>query len=78
MGLLPSLKSAQVIAALLKAGFRVIRQTGSHVRLQHINDATRQVTVSKHSASLPLWIMRAILRQAKLSLKEFRKLLDRK
>ena len=78
MGLLPSLKSAEVIAALLKAGFRIMRQTGSHVRLQHVSDATRQVTVAQHSAPLPLWLMRAILRQAKLSLKQFRKLLGKK
>ncbi|MFY9463424.1 MAG: type II toxin-antitoxin system HicA family toxin [Candidatus Sungiibacteriota bacterium] len=63
MGLLPSLKSPQVIAALLNAGFRIIRQSGSHVRLQHPVDATRQTTVPQHSAPLPVWLMRAILRQ---------------
>ncbi len=78
MGLLPSLKSAEVIAALLKAGFHIARQSGSHVRLQHIADSKRQVTVPQHSAPLPLWLMRAILRQAKISIPEFRTLLGRK
>ena len=78
MGLLPSLKSHEVIAALVKAGFRIIRQSGSHVRLQHSADATRQTTVPQHSAPLPLWLMRAILRQAKISVTEFRKLIRRK
>lgn len=78
MGLLPSLKSAEIISALMKAGFRIIRQSGSHVRLRHPADATRQATVPQHSAPLPLWLMRAILRQAKISLAEFRRLLGRK
>ena len=78
MGLLPSLKSAEVIAALIKAGFHIIRQSGSHVRLRHIADITRQTTIPQHSAPLPLWLMRVILRQAKIPITEFRKLLGRK
>ncbi len=78
MGLLPSLKSAEVIAALIKAGFRIARQSGSHVRLRHYMDMTRQTTVPQHSAPLPPWLMRAILRQAKISITEFRKILGKK
>ncbi|MBI3421092.1 MAG: type II toxin-antitoxin system HicA family toxin [Candidatus Sungbacteria bacterium] len=72
------MKSAQVIAALMKAGFRIIRQSGSHVRLQHPTDPTRQATVPQHSAPLPLWLIHAVLRQAKISIIEFRKLLKKK
>ncbi len=43
-------------------------------------DAKRMIkdVIELHCAPLPLWLMRAILRQAKLSLKEFRKLIGRK
>ena len=36
MSILPMLKSSQVVKALLKVGFKIIRQSGSHIRLQHI------------------------------------------
>ena len=44
-GRLPSLKSRDVIRALERAGFSVTRTAGSHCRLVHDMDPSRQVTV---------------------------------
>lgn len=77
MSVVPILKSPQIMKALLKAGFKIVRQSGSHARLQHIFDPTRQTTVPQHSADIPRWLLRAILKQAKLSTKELLKLLGK-
>ena len=70
MSIIPVLKSAQLIQALRRAGFIIIRQSGSHVRLRHMFDQTRQTTVPKHNSDLPRWLLAVILRQAKVSTKE--------
>lgn len=77
MSIIPILKSRQIIAALLKAGFRIVRQTGSHIRLQHLIDAARQTSVPVHSADIPRWLIGEILRQAKISVSDFLKLLKK-
>ena len=75
---MPILRSAQLIRVLLRAGFRVVRQTGSHVRLRHVVDATRQTTIPIHHHPIPRWLLHAILKQSKLSLKDLLRLLGRK
>lgn len=76
MSIVPMLKATEVLRVLLKAGFRVMRQTGSHIRLQHWRDVTRQVTIPFHkNVDIPRWLLSSILRQAKISIKEFLKLL---
>jgi predicted RNA binding protein YcfA (HicA-like mRNA interferase family) len=44
---LPSLKPRQIIETLLKAGFFVQRQSGSHVRMKH-RDRPAAVTIARH------------------------------
>lgn len=78
MSIVPILKSGELIKALLKAGFKVLRQGGSHVRLQHFQDSTRQTTIPIHKADIPRWLLKEILRQTKISVKELSKLLGRK
>ncbi len=78
MSIVPILKSRELIAVLTKAGFRITRQTGSHVRLEHITDSTRQTSVPQHSGFLPRWLLGAILKQAKISVMELRRLLGKK
>jgi predicted RNA binding protein YcfA (HicA-like mRNA interferase family) len=46
MSRLPALKSQEVIRALEDAGFRIVRQRGSHVRMKHPDG--RVVTVPVH------------------------------
>ncbi|OGY62882.1 MAG: hypothetical protein A2745_01960 [Candidatus Harrisonbacteria bacterium RIFCSPHIGHO2_01_FULL_44_13] len=78
MSIVPLLRSAQLIKALLGAGFRIIKQSGSHVRLRHVLDSTRQTTVPIHNFPIPRWLLHAILKQTKISLKELLKLLGKK
>jgi predicted RNA binding protein YcfA (HicA-like mRNA interferase family) len=73
---LPSLKAREVIRALRRAGFSVTRTSGSHCRLVHDADPTRQVTVPVHSGKdLKRGTTQGILRQARLTVEEFNALL---
>jgi predicted RNA binding protein YcfA (HicA-like mRNA interferase family) len=64
---LPALRPRQVIAALQRAGFTVVRQRGSHVQLKRGN---LLVTVPVHSGDLRAEVFRSILRQAKMEYSE--------
>lgn len=75
MSIVPILKSKELIAILLRAGFKIIRQTGSHARLRHIDNMVRQTTVPLHNADIPRGLLTAILRQAKISVKELLRLM---
>lgn len=75
MSILPILGSKEIIATLLKIGFRVVRQVGSHVRLQHIADPTRQTSVPVHPGDIPRWLIKEILKQSRVPLKQFLKLI---
>ncbi len=65
---LPSLRPRKVIAALERAGFRQVRQRGSHVQLKRGN---LLVTVPVHSGDLNPEVLRSILRQAQMTVDEF-------
>lgn len=69
---LPSLKARDVIRALQKGGFSIVRTTGSHCRLVHDSDPTRQTTVPVHTGKdLPRGTLRSIINQAGLTVDEF-------
>ncbi len=69
---LPSLKAREVVRALQRAGFSVTRTSGSHCRLVHDTDPTRQVTIPVHSGKdLKRGTIQGILRQAGLTVEEF-------
>jgi predicted RNA binding protein YcfA (HicA-like mRNA interferase family) len=73
---LPAVNARQVLAALRRAGFVLDRITGSHHVLVHASDARRAVTVPFHGArSLKPGTLRNIIRQAGLTVEEFRSLL---
>jgi predicted RNA binding protein YcfA (HicA-like mRNA interferase family) len=73
---LPSLRAADVVRALQRAGFAVSRTSGSHCRLVHSIDPTRKVTVPLHgSADLKRGTLRSIIAQAGLTVAEFAALL---
>ncbi|GAB4111478.1 MAG: hypothetical protein Kow001_12920 [Acidobacteriota bacterium] len=59
----------------MRAGFRINHQRGSHARLLHVSDASRKVTLPLHDKDLPKGTLKAILRQAGLSVEEFLSLL---
>ncbi len=71
---LPVLKPKEIVAALEKAGFEVRRHTGSHV-IMYKSGFRRPISIPQHPRDLPKGTIRAIIREAGLTVKEFMKLL---
>jgi predicted RNA binding protein YcfA (HicA-like mRNA interferase family) len=67
---LPGINHLRAVAALEKAGFRVLRQ-GAHIVM---TDGTRILTIPRHNPINAL-TMGGIVRDAGLSLEQFRDLL---
>lgn len=68
MSRLPKVTTRQVIRALEQCGFLVVRSKGSHHRLVHDTDPTRQTTVSDHKGkTIPKGTLRDIIEQAGLT-----------
>ncbi len=65
-------KAREVLAKLLRAGFVVKRQSGSHAVLRHVDG--RQTYVAMHPGDIPTGTFRAILKQSSLTEDEFRSL----
>jgi predicted RNA binding protein YcfA (HicA-like mRNA interferase family) len=73
---LPTASGQRVIRALNRAGFHLERIVGSHHVLTNRYDPRRTVTVPVHSnRDLKPGTLRAIIRQAGLTVEEFSKLL---
>ncbi len=71
----PSLNFFKVIRALQRAGFIVVRQKGSHIRLhKHTMNEVLKLTVPAHNP-IKRSTLAHILKQARISLEEFEKLL---
>ena len=63
---LPVLRPEQLLNALERAGFHLVRQRGSHARLKHKDG--RVVTVPLHSGQdIGRGLLRKILRDAELT-----------
>jgi len=69
---LPTLTPKKVLMALLRAGYREIGQSGSHLMLEH--DSRPTTTVPIHPKDLKRSMMKKIIRQAGFSEAEFRRL----
>ena len=74
---LPVVSGKEVIGALLKNGFSVMRQKGSHVHLvKRTESHVFHVTVPVHSnKDLNVFVLRSIARQAGYSIEEFSRIL---
>jgi predicted RNA binding protein YcfA (HicA-like mRNA interferase family) len=72
---LPALTPTKVIRALQRAGFYIHRQTGSHVHLKRNAKPELRITVLYHLHDLPIPILHSIIRQAGMTVEEFRRLL---
>ena len=71
MPTLPVISGVECVKALQNAGFVVVRQTGSHIILRRDKPPpTRTVSVPNHT-ELDRGTLRAILRQAGLTVDEF-------
>jgi predicted RNA binding protein YcfA (HicA-like mRNA interferase family) len=62
----------EVLTKLLRAGFMEKRQSGSHKVLRHPDG--RQTYVAIHTGDVPEGTLRKILKQARLTMDEFKKL----
>ena len=72
---LPALTGNEVINVLKKVGFQVMRQKGSHVRMQH--EDGRVVTIPVHAVkTIGRGLLRKILRDAELTREELIGLLE--
>ena len=70
------LRAIQVVRALERAGFVLVRTTGSHKILDHRDNPALTVTVPDHgSRNMKRGTLRAIIRQAGLTPEEFKELL---
>ncbi len=69
---LPSLRAAEVMRALERAGFVQVRSKGSHKVFQHPGDPARRTIVSDHRGKdIPRGTLRSIIDQAGLTVDEF-------
>lgn len=75
MSKVPSLNYEKVIRALQRDGWIIVRQKGSHIRLQrHLLDETLKITVPAHRP-IKRSTLSHILKQARLPVKKFVELL---
>ena len=75
MSKVPNLPYTQIIAALERDGWTVVRQRGSHIRLQKpMPDEVLKLTVPAHR-SVKRSTLAKILKQARIELERFLELL---
>lgn len=67
---LPALSGREVVKALGKIGYELDRQRGSHMILRHPEPPFRRLVVPDHK-ELRRGTLRAIIRQAGLTVSEF-------
>ncbi len=73
MSIVPILAAREVLRRLLRAGFRVVNQKGSHVKLVHAI-TKRRTEVPMHPGDLGRKLITAILKQAGIKPEDFLKL----
>ena len=70
MSIVPQLPAHVVVRKLKRAGFEMVHQRGSHVKLRH-PESKRMVTIAMHPGDFGKKLIGRILKQAGLSLEEF-------
>ncbi|MDP2691223.1 MAG: type II toxin-antitoxin system HicA family toxin [bacterium] len=70
---LPIVSAQQAIKVFEKAGYRVVRQKGSHIRLLHLSK--KALTIPNHK-ELGKGLLRKLLRNTEMLISEFIRLLD--
>jgi predicted RNA binding protein YcfA (HicA-like mRNA interferase family) len=74
VSVLPRISGREAVKALLKAGYEHDRQRGSHIILRQAASPHRRIVVPDHS-EIAKGTLRAIIRQAGLTVDEFKALL---
>ncbi|MGE5325810.1 MAG: type II toxin-antitoxin system HicA family toxin [Deltaproteobacteria bacterium] len=71
MGKLPRVTAKKVLRALLRGGFHIHHQSGSHVNLRHETKSHLHVVIPFHGGDLAPKTIKSILVQAELTVEEF-------
>lgn len=75
MSKIPSLHYTEIVRALQRDGWTIVRQKGSHIRLEKdVASETLRITIPAHSP-VKRSTLSHILKQARLSVDEFKELL---
>jgi len=68
---LPSISGSKAVRAFERLGYKVDRQRGSHIILRHPESPHRRLVVPNHQ-SVARGTLRALIREAGLTVEEFR------
>ena len=74
MSVLPQVSGREIVAALAKIGYEKDRQKGSHIILRQTPDPHRRLVIPDHK-EIARGTLRAIIKQAGLTVEEFNDLL---
>jgi predicted RNA binding protein YcfA (HicA-like mRNA interferase family) len=74
VSVLPRVSGLEVVKALAKAGYERDRQRGSHIILRQVSYPHRRIVVPNHK-EVAKGTLRAIIREAGLTVDEFKTLL---
>ena len=72
---LPRISSRKLLQILLRAGFYIHHQTGSHANLRHHTKLNLHVVVPRHSGDLAPKTIKSIIGQAEMTVENFVELL---
>lgn len=72
---LSRISSRKLLQILLRAGFYIHHQTGSHANLRHHTKIHLHVVVPRHSGDLAPKTVKSIISQAEMTVEEFAELL---
>jgi len=72
---LPLISGKEAVKAFCKIGYEVDHQTGGHIILRHSSPPHRRLSVPNHK-ELAKGTLRALIRQAGLTVGDFNKLLQ--
>jgi predicted RNA binding protein YcfA (HicA-like mRNA interferase family) len=68
---LPAVRATELVRALEKVGFEVMRQKGSHITLHNFG-SDKTTLVPMHPGDLPRWLLKKIIKDAGLTEEQFR------
>lgn len=73
MARVPRVTAKRVLKTLLRSGFYIHHQTGSHVNLRHQTKPHLHVVIPRHGGDLAPKTIKSILAQAEMTVEEFTK-----
>ena len=74
MSNLPSLKPKELLAILLRLGWEITRQKGSHIQLKHKDKPGFRVTIPYHNHDLAPGTINSIIKQMGILRSDFEQL----